>query len=149
VDKGRRQAARVLASGAAAEHFARMVAALGGPADVLTDARLPVAPVKVDVPALAAGMVEAVDVRALGLAVVRLGGGRTRPGAAIDPGVGLTHVAVPGQRVQGGQAIAVVHAATVADAEHAVQDVQRALRVSAASLCQAPGKGSVVWERVD
>ncbi|MDQ2778862.1 MAG: thymidine phosphorylase, partial [Pseudomonadota bacterium] len=146
VDKGRRQAARVLASGAAAEHFARMVAALGGPADVLTDARLPVAAVKVDVPALAAGMVEAVDVRALGLAVVRLGGGRTRPGAAIDPGVGLTHVAVPGQRVQGGQAIAVVHAATVADAEQAIHAVQRALRVSAASLCQAPGKGSVVWE---
>ena len=69
-----------LASGAAAERFARMVAAQGGPRDVLADAGLPVAPVQRPVAALHDGVVAAMDTRALGLAVVALGGGRTRPG---------------------------------------------------------------------
>jgi thymidine phosphorylase len=44
-------AVRALDSGAAAERFARMVAAQGGPADVLRQASLPVAPVQRPVPA--------------------------------------------------------------------------------------------------
>ena len=66
----RSAAERALASGAAAERFARMVTALGGPTDVLRQPRLPVAPVQRAVPAPRAGVVGPVDVRALGLAVV-------------------------------------------------------------------------------
>ena len=39
------------------------------------------------------GFVTAIDTRALGVAVVGLGGGRTRPQDAIDPAVGLTDLA--------------------------------------------------------
>ena len=78
-------------SGAAAERFDRMVAALGGPAGFLDrfEAHLAGAPVIADVPAGRDGFVAAIDTRGLGLAVVELGGGRRRASDAIDPAVGL------------------------------------------------------------
>ena len=39
----------------------------------------------------------AIDTRRVGNAVVALGGGRTRPGETIDPSVGLTGLAAPGE----------------------------------------------------
>jgi thymidine phosphorylase len=134
----RAAAERALASGAAAERFARMVAALGGPADVLRDPCLPVAPVQRPVPAPRPGFVGAVDLRALGLAVVALGGGRSRPGAAVDPRVGLAAVLAPGAAVQPGDALALVHAASVADAETAVRAVTAALPVVDRPVPQTP-----------
>ena len=82
---------QVFASGAAAERFERMVAALGGPPDFLDDfeAHLAGAPEIADVTADATGFVAAIDTRALGLAVVELGGGRRRASDTIDPAVGL------------------------------------------------------------
>ena len=76
---GRAAAAAALASGAAAERFARMVRGLGGPADLLerhaaSSAAAPLIVRAVHPPQ--AGRVHAVDARALGLAVVELGGGR-------------------------------------------------------------------------
>src|SRR5215203_4043485 len=89
---------RALASGAAAERFARMAAALGGPADLLDDPdrHLPGAPVRREV-AGPEGVVTAIDVRALGLVVMELGGGRRRESDEIDPAVGLTDVAGLGE----------------------------------------------------
>ncbi len=127
-----------LRSGAAAEHFARMVAALGGPADVLRAPQLPTAPVQRAVPAPCDGFLGAIDVRALGLAVVALGGGRSRPGQVLDLRVGLSAVAAPGQALQAGEALAVVHAATEADADAA----ERTLR-AAMPLVDAPAGGRV------
>ena len=71
---------RALDSGAAAERFERMVAALGGPKDFLARAHalLPRAPVLVEAMPEARGFVVGIDVRAVGLAVVELGGGRAR-----------------------------------------------------------------------
>ena len=126
----RAAAEAALAGGAAVERFARMVARLGGPSDVLRDAWLPVAPVQCAVPAPRAGFVAAVDGRALGLTVVALGGGRSRPGAAIDPRVGLAALLAPGAAVQTGDALAVVHAASAADAEAAVRAVTAAMPVA-------------------
>lgn len=93
------RARQALASGAAAERFARMVAALGGPTDVFAHV-LPQAPVQRAVTAQMAGIVQAIDVRALGECVVELGGGRRTPGAAIDPAVGLAEVRGRGEAVQ-------------------------------------------------
>jgi thymidine phosphorylase len=128
---------RTLDSGAAAERFARMVAALGGPADVLRDACLPQAPVKRAVPAPRSGWLRAIDVRALGLAVVALGGGRTRPGQTIDPRVGLAAVLPLGGPVGAGQALAEVHAASDADADAAVVAVQAAFTIADAQSSAA------------
>ncbi|KWA20968.1 thymidine phosphorylase [Burkholderia territorii] len=118
---------QVLDSGGAAERFARMVAALGGPADLIeAPARhLARADVIVPVPSPASGVVKRVDCRALGLAVVALGGGRTRAEDAIDHRVGLTALAEIGQRVEAGQPLGYVHARDDAAAARAVEEVRQ------------------------
>src|SRR5215203_1227564 len=69
-DAGRSLVSQALASGAAAERFAAMVTALGGPADLLEQPRhhLAAAEVVVAVTPERAGSVVAVDTRAVGLA---------------------------------------------------------------------------------
>jgi len=114
---------RVLDQGEAAERFAHMVAALGGPRDVLHQANLPQAPVCVPVPAPRAGTVHTWDVRALGLTVVSLGGGRSRPGQRIDPRVGLRDVVGRGAVVSAGDPLAWVHSADESGAQAAVRSV--------------------------
>ena len=102
-----------LESGAAAERFGAMVAELGGPAD-LVDApsrHLPSASVTQAVDPVSSGIVGAVDVRAVGVAIVNLGGGRAREDDRVDHSVGLTEVAALGERVEpGGRPLALVHA---------------------------------------
>ncbi len=120
-----------LASGAAAERFARMVSALGGPADLMErpDKYLAQAPIVRDVPALAAGFVEKIDTRQVGLAVVDLGGGRTDPKAAIDPAVGFVALAEVGAEVGPGAPLAIVHARDEASAARAALRLQNAYRI--------------------
>ncbi|WFM70393.1 thymidine phosphorylase [Halomonas sp. CKK8] len=120
-----------LSSGAAAERFARMVAGLGGPNDLLEHPghHLPEAPVTRAVHAEYRGRVQAMDTRALGLAVVALGGGRRVPGEAIDPAVGLSRIASLGEAVDAERPLALVHAASAADADRAARQVREAIRV--------------------
>lgn len=125
-----------LASGAAAERFARMVAGLGGPRDLLErpGGHLPEAPVQLAVTAERAGIVQSMDTRALGLAVVTLGGGRRSPGEAIDPAVGLSEIAALGEAVDAERPLAVVHAASHADAEQAARAVRAAVTIGEADV---------------
>ena len=146
--QGRAMAQQSLASGAAAEHFARMVAALGGPRDVLRDARLPVAPVQRVVAAPCDGVLSRVDVRALGAAVVALGGGRNRPGQPVDPRVGLSAVLPLHQALRAGEPLAVVHAASECAAEAACHAVRAALHWSAAGAPAAVAAANPVLQRV-
>ena len=120
-----------LESGRAAECFGRMVAALGGPSDFVEHYpdRLPAAHLVRDVMADRAGFVTRVDGEALGLAVVRLGGGRLRDGDRINPSVGLSEIMPLGEPVEKGEAIARVHAASAEDAERAVAAVRAAIRI--------------------
>ncbi len=135
---------QALDSGAAAERFARMVSLLGGPVDVLHDARLPAAPVQVTVPAPRRGRLLACDVRALGLVVVALGGGRTRPGDRVDPRVGLSQLLPLGRAVNAGDTLCVVHAGSDAAAAAAAAGVQAAFTVGDA----APSATAVVLDHV-
>lgn len=130
VDEGLARATAALDGGRAAAHFARMVAALGGPPDVLADARLPMAPVLLPVPAPRDGVVAAMDTRALGLAVVALGGGRARAADVVDPRVGLDAVLPLGSVVQAGDPLLVVHAADAASAAAARAAVLAAITVA-------------------
>lgn len=127
-DAGRARAAAALANGAAAERFARMVACQGGPADVL-ERTFAAAPVQRAVAAPRAGRVGAIDTRALGVAVVRLGGGRQRAGERIDPRVGLAQLAPVGLQLARGEPLAVVHAADDDGADRAAAAVARAYAI--------------------
>lgn len=139
--------ARSLSDGSAAERFARMVAGLGGPADLLERAghHLAAAPVVVDAPAPRGGFIAHMDTRALGLVVVALGGGRTRPGERIDPRVGLDHIAPLGTRIERGAPLARVHAADPASAARAVAAVAAAMQLADAP----PPADPAVIERMD
>ncbi|MCC7597064.1 thymidine phosphorylase [Janthinobacterium sp. FW305-129] len=129
-----------LDSGAAAERFARMVAALGGPADLVEnpDKHLEQAPFVVPAPALSAGFANVRDCRAIGLAVVALGGGRRRPTDSIDFAVGLTDLVGLGEQVAVGQPLAMVHARTEEAAQQAVKEIQEAYTISAVALAGNP-----------
>ncbi|AIP69390.1 thymidine phosphorylase [Burkholderia pseudomallei] len=128
----RRRLRAVLESGAAAERFARMVAALGGPADLVErpERHLPRA-AAAPVAAARAGWIERIDARALGLAVVGLGGGRAKIGDTLDYSVGLSALAELGERVEAGQPLATVHARDADSAAQATDAVRRAYRIGA------------------
>lgn len=114
----------VLQSGEAAKVFDAMIAALGGPDAFSEDwrRRLPEANVIRDIPAPSGGTVSAIDGHAVGLAVVRMGGGRMKEGDRIDPSVGFSDIAPLGAEVAKGQPLARLHAAS----EKAAQAAERA-----------------------
>jgi thymidine phosphorylase len=127
--EGDRLARDALDSGRAAERFERMVARLGGPGAVLKKAQLPAARWRVPVCAPERGVIEGIDTRALGLAIVALGGGRAKPGDAIDPRVGLTEIRPPGARVRAGEPLALLHVPRRADAEALLPIIAAAFRI--------------------
>ena len=139
-----RRVRQVLDSGEAAERFARMVALLGGPRDLLHDAQLPQAPVRRDWVAPRDGFIAAIDTRAVGLAVVALGGGRRRSADRIDPSVGLSALLPLGTAVQAGQALAQIHAANEAGADEAAAALAAAYQIGN----EAPALSPVVLERI-
>jgi thymidine phosphorylase len=132
VSAARAAAERALASGAAAERFAAMVTALGGPAALLErpDEFLPRAPLVRPVIAARSGVITGVDVRAVGVAIVALGGGRARETDPVDHAVGLTQVAALGEAVGGDdRPLAILHARDEASFELAAAALQAAVTV--------------------
>ena len=128
-------ARKALESGAAAEVFARMVRALGGPADFMDkpDAYLVAAPVIRPVIALQAGYLAACETRDLGIAVLELGGGRKRPQDGIDHRVGFTDLKPLGTRLEKGEPLAVIHAADEVSAEAGAARLLAAYRLGDAA----------------
>ena len=146
-EAGRIKVEHALASGAAAERFARMVRDLGGPADILekADNHLPAAPVIRPIAAERDGVVAAVDARAIGVAIVALGGGRTRPEDGVDHAVGLTDIAAIGEPVgPKGRPLALLHARDEASAAAAEAAIRAAMAVADA----APAQPALVAERI-
>lgn len=117
-----------LNQGTAAEHFARMVAALGGPADLLDSAGSALAKATCIRPVFAQrnGVVQSIDTRRLGMTVVGLGGGRTQPQQRIDHAVGLSEVAELGTQIDAERPLALIHARDADSFEHAAVEVRAA-----------------------
>ncbi|WP_437908839.1 thymidine phosphorylase [Sorangium sp. So ce327] len=135
-----------IASGAAAEVLARMIAAQKGDPAVVQDAgRLPSAPVVVEVAAQDEGHVAAVDPLEIGLSAVALGAGRTRADQRVDPAVGIELAAVRGDRVDRGAPLARIHARRADDARAAADRVRAAFRLGPAPA-EAP---ALVLERIE
>jgi len=135
-----------LNSGSAAERFAQMIAALGGPKDLMInpDAHLPLAPICRDVTAPRRGYIGEIDTRAMGMAVMDLGGGRHRASDTIDYGVGLSNIMGIGEKLGPRNPIATLYARTEDQA-----DAAEARILSAVSITEiAPAAGPVIGAKI-
>jgi thymidine phosphorylase len=131
-------------SGQAAERFDAMCVALGGPADFVAnyDEHLAKAPFTKAVHA--SGYLAEVDVRAVGNAIIELGGGRRKVGEVLDLSVGFSHVARIGTLLDNATPLAVVHAANEDDAKTA----ERLLLDACSVREEPPEERPVICERV-
>ena len=145
-EEGAQKIDDALESGRAAEIFGEMVATLGGPMDFVErfPDRLPAAPVMREVRAAGTGFVASVDGEALGMAVVRLGGGRLKEGDRINPSVGLSDLVMIGERVSPDLPLARVHAATEAEADRAAAVVRAAYKLADTE----PDEPDLIHERI-
>lgn len=129
-----------LADGSAAERFSRMVAALGGPADLLEhpERHLPAAPVVRAVHPVGPGVVQSHAVREVGVAVMALGGGRRVASDLVDHAVGFSALAPVGAEVGPEVPLAVVHARDEGAWKQAAAALRAALPVGPGAAAPAP-----------
>jgi thymidine phosphorylase len=144
-DEGKARAQAALDSGAAAEKFARMAAALGSPADFVerSAAYLASAPVTLAFKASRSGFLARMDARAIGIALIDLGGGRRNTTDAIDHAVGFSGFRAVGTKLAAGDTIALVHAADQAAATRAIATLEQSVTVAGEQTLSRP----VVLER--
>jgi thymidine phosphorylase len=135
-----------LGSGRAAEVFARMVAALGGPADFLehADRHLMKAPVVRPCLPERAGRITAMDTRAIGVALIDLGGGRRTTQDKIDHRVGFSEFQAMGAAVGPGQPICLIHAADESAWSWAAAAIRAAVKIGE----NAPSEPSPILDRI-
>ena len=127
-----------VSSGKAAEKFAEMVAALGGPRDLLENyaGQLPEAPLVR--PLYAQGIVTAVDARAVGNAIIELGGGRRQVGEALDLSVGFSDIAPIGAELDDNTPLALIHAASEDAADMAEKNLLAAVSLGDTKPAERP-----------
>lgn len=125
---------RALQSGEALECFRRMVAQQGGDPRIVDDyGLLPSAPGSHRVTAPRAGYVESLDAFLVGRASMLLGAGREKATDVIDPGVGISVHAKPGDRVSAGETVLELHHRT----ERGLNDAAR-MAASAVTIGDGP-----------
>lgn len=146
-EQARRDLKRALDSGKAAQVFGEMVTGLGGPGDFVENPEkyLARAEVTFEVKSPRSAWIHQIETRELGLAVVELGGGRTRAEDEIDHSVGLSDLPELGQRVERDEPLCLVHARSLEDAEVAARRI-----VDAVTLSDEPSGGQpVIYEVID
>lgn len=128
-EEARQKLQAVLDNGKAAEVFGRMVAAQKGPSDFVENYNkyLPTAVLSKAVYAEKAGIITAMDTRALGMSVVTLGGGRRKATDPIDYSVGLSDIAALGTSVDNQTPLAIIHANSEKSWEEAAKEVRAAM----------------------
>jgi len=129
---------RALASGKAAEIFAKMISALGGPNDLLEKPwrSMNKAKVIIDVLAPCHGYLSTMQTRNIGFSVVGLGGGRTSNEQIIDHSVGFDRILPIATKVNKSDVIARVHASSKVSAALASKEYVEALEFSDASVAE-------------
>ena len=140
-------AMNAVTSGRAAEVFARMVSALGGPSDFIENPGryLPRAPIALPLMSDRDGFLRAVDGRRFGNAIIELGGGRRKLDDTLDLSVGFTDVLPIGSPAGPDRPIATIHARDAESAEAAGR-----LLLAACEFGDAPPENRpVVLERLD
>lgn len=136
------------ADGSALAHFQKMITALGGPADYVERPQHYMPEAKVIAPLYPGeeGYVAAMNAQAVGLALIALGGGRTKPDDPIDLTVGFTDFCQVGDQVGSAKPLCTIHARSQAEWDEAARRVRGAVAI--ASARPAP-LGPIVIERIE
>ncbi|HBV77354.1 MULTISPECIES: thymidine phosphorylase [Vibrio] len=131
-DQAREKLQAVLDDGSAAHCFGKMVSGLGGPEDFIQnyDAYLPKAEVIKPVYATSTGTVTAMDTRAIGMAVVSMGGGRKVASDKIDYAVGFDQFIRLGEVADSQTPLAMIHARTEEQWQQTADELQQAITLS-------------------
>ena len=143
----KKMAASSLESGRAAEQFSSMVAAQGGPSNLLHKAEmyLPQAPIIRPVFPDHSGYIDKIDTRTVGSVVVYLGGGRRRAEDSINPSVGVSEIYGIGRAVDTDTPLALIHAADEDSWEHAAMRLKSAFAIGPERVGESP----VIHSRVE
>jgi thymidine phosphorylase len=143
-DKALVRCDHAVTSGNAAERFDEMCAALGGPKGFVETSEDHLAKAPVTRAVHTTGFLVGVDVRAVGNAIIELGGGRRRVGEELDLSVGLSDIARIGTRLDDQTPLAIVHAASEDNAARAEQ-----LLLGACTVAEgAPQPSPAVYEKI-
>ncbi len=132
--------------GYAIEKFAAMVTALCGPADFCDnpDKYLPHAAIVAPVYPTQKGYVSHMDTRGIGLSIIELKGGRTTPEQKLDYATGYSNFCQIGQYVDNQTPLAVIHAQSKEEFEHAAQSLQQLIKVTD----KQPSNSSPIIEKI-
>lgn len=134
-----------LKNGKAFEVFCNIIAEQGGDRRTLEDpSKLPAARYQVPVlPKKSSRYVQRIDVRALGIAIMELGGGRKLVTDKIDPAVGLTGLKHVGEGVAKNEPIAIIHANDESRAKLAHDIVQSAYVLGTKKITE-----NLIWKKL-
>jgi thymidine phosphorylase len=86
------------------------------------------------------------DVRAVGNAIIELGGGRRQVGEELDLSVGLSAVAAIGTELDNHTPLAVIHAASERDAEMAEKNLLAAITTAESAPAERPAVYEILTE---
>jgi pyrimidine-nucleoside phosphorylase len=121
---------KLIRTGAAAEHFRKIIAAQGGDPRVVDDPGLLPQAKAVEIhSAPRRGFIAAVEPRTIGKAIIDMGGGRSKMEDTVDPSVGLVITAKPGDWVEAGEPLGTIFARDRAGIEIARQALGAAIRI--------------------
>lgn len=130
LEEAKKKLEEALHSGKGLETLGKMITAQGGDMRVCQDVNLlPQARVKMEVPALRGGWVEAMDTIALGNIAQAMGAGRREKTDVIDYSVGYVLNRRIGQEVAAGESLATLHAKDEASAKAALAQIQKAVQI--------------------
>ena len=138
-DDAAKRCDEAVTSGRAAEIFENMCAALGGPADFVDKFESYLPKANVVRPVHGSGYLQETDTRAIGNAIIELGGGRQKVGEDLDLSVGFTDFAAIGSNLDD-VPLAIVHAASETDADEA----EASLLAACATGADAPDVDAVI-----
>ncbi len=146
IDRARRLAGEVLASGQGLAKLGELVRVQGGDERVVANPEgvLPQAPVIAPVPAPRRGYVQELNAEKVGLATMVLGAGRERKGEPVDHRVGVVLHHKVGDAVEVGDPLFTVHAADDRAWATAVQEVLAAYAWSEQPVPVPPPIGEVI-----
>jgi thymidine phosphorylase len=136
-----RDPAQTLCDGTAMERFRALVAAQGGDLSV----PLPVGKYSETVTASRGGTMGDIDAMAVGLAVWRLGAGRSRPGELVQPGAGIQIHRRPGEPVAAGEPLFTLYTDTPERFESAMGELAAGWSVAD----RPPVRRPLIIDRID